>query len=46
MVDLARKIEAYGFMLEETKLEDLANNIPNVWLEFLSVIEYSLGNVA
>lgn len=26
-------------MLEETHLEDLANNIPDVWLQFLSAVE-------
>lgn len=31
-------IHAYGFMLEEAHLENLANNITNVWLQFLSVI--------
>ena len=32
-------IHAYGFMLEETQLEDLANNIQGVWLKFLSAIQ-------
>ena len=32
-------VHAYGFMLEETHLEDLANNIPDVWLKFLSAIQ-------
>ncbi len=32
-------IHAYGFMLEETHLEDLAKNIPDVWLQFLSAIQ-------
>ena len=32
-------VHAYGFMLEETHLEDLAANIPKVWSEFLSEIE-------
>lgn len=31
-------VHAYGFMLEEMHLEDLANNIPDVWLQFLSAI--------
>ena len=31
-------VHAYGFMLEEAHLENLANNITNVWLQFLSVI--------
>jgi len=32
-------VHAYGFMLEEAHLEDLANNIPNIWSQFLSAIE-------
>jgi uncharacterized protein YutE (UPF0331/DUF86 family) len=32
-------IHAYGFMLEEIHLEDLAANIPKVWFQFLSEIE-------
>jgi len=32
-------VHAYGFMLEETHLEDLVNNIPDVWLQFLSAIQ-------
>ena len=32
-------VHAYGFMLEEMHLEDLANNIPDVWLKFLSAIQ-------
>ncbi len=32
-------VHAYGFMLEETHLEDLANNIPDVWLQFLLAIQ-------
>lgn len=31
-------VHAYGFMLEEAHLENLAKNITNVWLQFLSVI--------
>ncbi len=31
-------VHAYGFMLEEAHLENLANNITSVWLQFLSVI--------
>lgn len=31
-------VHAYGFMLEEAHLENLANNITNIWLRFLSVI--------
>ena len=31
-------VHAYGFMLEEAHLENLANNITRVWLQFLSVI--------
>jgi len=32
-------VHAYGFMLEEKHLEDLAHNIPNVWSQFLSAID-------
>lgn len=32
-------VHAYGFMLEETHLEDLAKNIPNIWSQFVSVIK-------
>ena len=32
-------VHAYGFMLEETHLEDLGNNIPDIWLQFLSAIQ-------
>lgn len=32
-------VHAYGFMLEEAHLENLANNISYVWPEFLSAIE-------
>jgi len=32
-------VHAYGFMLEEGQLEDLANNILGVWLQFLSAIQ-------
>ncbi len=32
-------IHAYGFMLEEAQLKDLADNIPQIWLQFLSKIE-------
>ncbi len=32
-------IHAYGFMLEEAHLENLANDIPGIWSEFLSAIE-------
>lgn len=31
-------VHAYGFMLEETHLEDLSINIPLVWSQFLSEI--------
>ncbi len=33
-------IHSYGFMLEESPLEDLADNISRVWTEFLAAIEY------
>lgn len=32
-------IHAYGFMLEEEQLKDLAENISTVWLQFLLEIE-------
>ncbi|MEW6102367.1 MAG: hypothetical protein AB1630_00885 [bacterium] len=32
-------IYAYGFMLEEAQISDLANKIPVVWLRFLSEIQ-------
>ena len=32
-------VHAYGFMLQETHLEDLAKNIPDVWSQFLSAIQ-------
>jgi len=32
-------VHAYGFMLEEAHLKNLANNIPGVWSEFLSAVE-------
>ena len=36
-------IHAYGFMLEEMPLEDLANDIPEVWSRFMSAIERYCG---
>jgi len=32
-------VHAYGFMLEEVHMEDLMNNIPEVWSQFLNDIE-------
>ncbi len=32
-------IHAYGFMLEEVYMEDLMNDIPDVWSRFLKEIE-------
>jgi len=32
-------VHSYGFMLEEVHLDDLANNISNIWLKFLSAVE-------
>ncbi len=32
-------VHAYGFMLNEAHLEDLANTIPEIWSQFLSEIE-------
>lgn len=36
-------VHAYGFSLEESPLEDLANNIPEIWAQFLLEIEKLLG---
>jgi uncharacterized protein YutE (UPF0331/DUF86 family) len=36
-------VHAYGFMLDEDQLEDLAVNIPDVWAEFLTAIKMYLG---
>jgi uncharacterized protein YutE (UPF0331/DUF86 family) len=36
-------IHAYGFMLEEANLDDLADNIPNVWSQFLLAIQGYCG---
>ena len=35
-------VHAYGFMLEEDPLEDLANNIPEIWVQLLLEIENHL----
>ena len=32
-------VHSYGFMLNESPLEDLANNISTVWIKFLEVIK-------
>lgn len=32
-------VHSYGFMLEEAHVENLANNIPDVWSQFLSAVE-------
>ena len=32
-------VHGYGFMLEESPLKDLANNIPEIWLQFVKEIE-------
>lgn len=32
-------VHAYGFMLDEAHLEVLANNIPEIWLQFTKEIE-------
>ena len=32
-------VHAYGFMIEETQLEDLVNDIPEIWSQFLSETE-------
>ena len=36
-------VHAYGFSLEESLLEDLANNIPEIWAQFLLEIDKHLG---
>ncbi len=38
-------VHGYGFMLEEGPLEDLANNIPEIWPQFLLEIEKYLGAI-
>ena len=32
-------VHAYGFMIEETHLKDLVNDIPEIWSQFLSETE-------
>jgi uncharacterized protein YutE (UPF0331/DUF86 family) len=32
-------VHSYGFMLEESHLQALAENIPNVWSQFLKAVE-------
>ncbi|MBI4682225.1 MAG: hypothetical protein HY757_03900 [Nitrospirae bacterium] len=32
-------VHAYGFMLDEDQLKDLANNISNIWSQFLAETE-------
>lgn len=39
-------VHAYGFSLEESPLEDLANNIPEIWTQFLLEIEKHLGSIS
>ena len=36
-------VHAYGFSLEESPLEDLANNISKIWQEFIEKVENYLG---
>ncbi len=38
MVDIIRQVAAEKENVEKAHLENLANNITNVWLQFLSVI--------
>lgn len=38
-------IHAYGFMLEEAQLKDLASNIPEVWRQFLLEVESYLKRI-
>lgn len=33
-------VHAYGFMLDEAQLQDLANNIPEAWQQFTKEIEF------
>jgi len=37
-------VHAYGFQLEESHLEVLANNIPDIWLKYLHEIDDFLGD--
>ena len=39
-------VHAYGFMLEEAPLEVLADNIPGLWMRFMSEIDNSLRHVS
>ena len=39
-------VHAYGFSLEESPLEDLADNIPEIWAQFLLAIEKHLGSIS
>ena len=32
-------VHSYGFMLEHMHLQDLSENIPDVWLQFISAVE-------
>jgi len=32
-------VHAYGFMLEEPQLKDLADNIPEIWAQFINEIK-------
>ena len=39
-------VHAYGFMLEEAHLENLVENIPDIWSQFLSEIKKYCRNVS
>ncbi len=39
-------VHAYGFMLEKSPLEDLANNIPKIWCQFIEKVENYLEDTS
>lgn len=38
-------VHAYGFMLEESPLEDLANNIPEIWAQFIEQVKNYFSSI-
>ncbi|MDF1533225.1 MAG: hypothetical protein P1P69_01815 [Methanosarcinaceae archaeon] len=38
-------VHAYGFMLEESHLEDLVRNIPKTWLQFISETDNFVNDI-
>ncbi|MCL7410768.1 MAG: hypothetical protein M8350_03015 [Methanosarcinaceae archaeon] len=38
-------VHAYGFMLEESHLEDLVRNIPKTWLQFISKTDNFVNDI-